>query len=300
MSDLPIEPLDDAAWRRVEAGVLERLEREPSSPLPARRPWRWAVGAAAALAALLLVALLVEVWRPSEPAPLASTRVETGESEARTQLGDVSLTLAPRTRLTGVGSDAAGWVIVLETGQVRVDVPARAAVRVEAADVRIAGAGAAFSVHRADFIVASVERGRVRVTLGATRTWLLEGERWSSAPEAQPDMAEDGARESAREPTPAAAPPPRTSPTEEPAALFAAASRAEARAPDRADRLYARVAATRGAWAANALFARGRLAHERGHRVDAARHLATYLRRFPSGPNAADARRLLTELEEPR
>ena len=28
MSDLPIEPLDDAAWRRVEAGVLERLERE--------------------------------------------------------------------------------------------------------------------------------------------------------------------------------------------------------------------------------------------------------------------------------
>ncbi|MEC7523558.1 MAG: hypothetical protein VYE22_26995 [Myxococcota bacterium] len=86
----------------------------------------------------------------------------------------------------------------------------------------------------------------------------------------------------------------------DPGSLFAAASSAESSSPDRADRLYARLSSGAGPWAANALFARGRLAHERGLRAAAGRHLRAYLRRFPSGPNAADARRLLTELEGSR
>lgn len=46
-------------------------------------------------------------------------------------------------------------------------------------------------------------------------------------------------------------------------------------------------------WAANALFAEGRLALDRGDRERGTRALRQYLERFPSGQNAADARDLL-------
>ena len=78
---------------------------------------------------------------------------------------------------------------------------------------------------------------------------------------------------------------------------FARASRLEASDPDRADALYAQLQRAGGPWAANALFARGRLAADRGQRERAAALLAAYLRRHPAGLNAADARHLVRTLE---
>ena len=100
-------------------------------------------------------------------------------------------------------------------------------------------------------------------------------------------------------PTPAALTP---APTPAPApgiALrqrFEFAAGLEVRDPAAALRVYRELASGSGAWAANALFAQARLSAEREQRDAAQGLLADYLRRFPHGPNAEDARALLTRL----
>jgi hypothetical protein len=86
-------------------------------------------------------------------------------------------------------------------------------------------------------------------------------------------------------------------PVEPTSARFARAASLEARAPAEADALYAAIEREGGAWARTALFARGRLAHERGDRRAAKALLGAYLARYPRGPNAGDARALLEVLE---
>jgi TolA-binding protein len=70
----------------------------------------------------------------------------------------------------------------------------------------------------------------------------------------------------------------------------------EASNPDRAIAIYAKLAAGSGPWAANALYAAGRLQADRGRRGDATRLLNEYLTRYPSGANARDARDLLDKM----
>jgi hypothetical protein len=70
----------------------------------------------------------------------------------------------------------------------------------------------------------------------------------------------------------------------------------EARDPAAAIAGYLALSRGRGPWAANALYAAGRLAADRGD-PRAATFLSIYLRRFPSGPNAADVRYLLARLK---
>jgi hypothetical protein len=77
---------------------------------------------------------------------------------------------------------------------------------------------------------------------------------------------------------------------------FEAASRLERTDATAALHRYEALAEGSGPWAANALYAAGRLRFDGGN-ADAARRLLTeYLRRFPAGGNAADARRLLDRL----
>ncbi|MCZ7685581.1 MAG: FecR domain-containing protein [Sandaracinaceae bacterium] len=81
-----------------------------------------------------------------------------------------------------------------------------------------------------------------------------------------------------------------------PRSRFAAASALEASDPAAAARIYRELEGEGGAWAANALYARARLAVEQGRTSEARALLTTYLARHPDGPNAADARRLSEEL----
>jgi hypothetical protein len=75
-------------------------------------------------------------------------------------------------------------------------------------------------------------------------------------------------------------------------ARYEAAERIERKDPDGALRAYTALARGDDAWAQDALFAAGRLQADRGARSDAIRLLEEYLRRFPRGSNAQDARTL--------
>jgi hypothetical protein len=76
-------------------------------------------------------------------------------------------------------------------------------------------------------------------------------------------------------------------------ARFERAERFERSDPERALTLYRDVAADSGPWAMNALFASARLQADRGATTEAKALLGEYIRRYPQGPNAADARRML-------
>jgi hypothetical protein len=77
---------------------------------------------------------------------------------------------------------------------------------------------------------------------------------------------------------------------------YESAARIERARPEAALEVYRDLSRGDGAWASNALFAAARLQSERGVNADASRLLGEYLRRFPTGPNAADARVLLGRL----
>ena len=128
-------------------------------------------------------------------------------------------------------------------------------------------------------------------------------------PHASSDEAPDEARPreepaAPAETAPAVAAAPEVKPAEDVGArrhtvqvLYELAAQLEVRDPEAALRIYGELAAgpteSGGGWAASALFAAARLEAERGQ-AQRARELAeTYLRRFPRGPNADDARTLL-------
>jgi hypothetical protein len=77
---------------------------------------------------------------------------------------------------------------------------------------------------------------------------------------------------------------------------YETAARIEPTDPARALRLYTELAQGTDAWARDALYAAGRLQADRGARTDAVRLLEEYLRRFPRGSNAQDARALRESL----
>jgi hypothetical protein len=99
-------------------------------------------------------------------------------------------------------------------------------------------------------------------------------------------------------PPPEPPPPPPVAPAAPPSTqeLYESANRMEASNPDGAIAIYSKLAAGSGPWAANALYAWGRLQADRGRRAEAARRLNDYLTRYPNGANARDARDLLDKM----
>ena len=76
--------------------------------------------------------------------------------------------------------------------------------------------------------------------------------------------------------------------------LFELAAQLEVRDPVAALRIYGELAGGVDGWAASALFASARLEAERGLAPQARALCDSYLQRFPRGPNADDARALLS------
>ena len=86
---------------------------------------------------------------------------------------------------------------------------------------------------------------------------------------------------------------------DDPKQRYEQAARLEASEPTAAIAIYRELARGKSAWAANALFAQARLELDRGRTREAVLLLRAYLRRYPGGNNAADARALLDSTARP-
>jgi ferric-dicitrate binding protein FerR (iron transport regulator) len=321
-----VEPLSRPAWERVEARLFERLEQRehlaPPAPLvpsrPAARLWL-GVAALAAAAAILtwwqvrapVAPLAVERTPAAEHAPALSAprpavsegaHIVTTSAPTRTTIGEATLILAAASEAHVAGSDADGWLVRLDRGEVDCEVAPRQGrppFVVQAGETRVTVVGTRFTVLRDGAGASvSVREGRVQVASGAHRLSLGPGERWpsdldDSTVEAPPELdtpkvaagskvAQARRRAAAR----AAAS----------GAQFARAARLEATDPDAALGIYRKLAGGKGRWAANALYAEARLELERGRRERARLRLERYLARHPSGANVSDVRTLLERL----
>jgi len=329
-----VEPLSQKAWERVEARVFERLDRgelllpRPTATRAVASAPLW-IGAAALLAAAsvllwwrfeaapLLAEHAAKVGLQASAAPLATpaapgnlaaapadgTRIVTSTAPAQTSLGEAELTLAAHSDLRFSGSDAAGWLLRLDAGQVDCQVAprnGRPAFVVEAGTTRVTVVGTRFTVSReGELAHVSVREGHVRVTSGALELSLGPGESWPAAPAAA-DPAPPQPRAKAR-PRPHAGTASRAlhARTAQPSAArerFEEATRLEASDPEAALALYGALARERGPWAANALYAQARLEFERGAVSRARPLLLRYLKHHPRGVNVSDVRTLLDEL----
>ncbi|MET0387578.1 MAG: FecR domain-containing protein [Polyangiales bacterium] len=301
--ELPIEPLSDAAWKRVEHGVFAQLGAaggvRPVAARGRRTPRRWGWVAVCAVGALAAGVLLSVVPRRDVDAHVVHA---TAAEPREVALDRFRARLAPHAVLRDASSAAPGDTWVVEHGTVDFWVQPRAAndpLSVLAGEARVEVVGTAFRVSRLG-VSAAVEvwEGTVRISR-ASAVWLVRGGQcWPAAdggtgtgsscveaPEhAQPEAAQPSAVEPPDEPPDEA----------QQRAQFEAAAGSEARDYQHALQLYAALAGGTGPWAGNALFAQARLelAHHRTR--DAERHLRDYLTRFPTGTNAPDVQALLT------
>lgn len=316
-----VEPLSLKAWERVEVRLFERIERGELTPraslasraLPHTPLW---LGAAA-----LVAAASVLLWWRFEAAPLlvaqavsaavhnsasappstltASPALDTGLARAEaaaeltrivtttaataTTIGEADVTLAAHSDVSFSGSDATGWLVQLERGQVDCHVAprhGRPPFVVQAGDTSVSVVGTRFSVRREGSAVdVTVREGHVRVASGSLELVLGPGEQWPARLRASASRA------------------PRVSPSERASERFERAARLEASDPRRALRLYGDLARSRGPWSANALYAQARLEFERGALAKAQPLLLRYLQRHPNGVNAGDVRKLLLEID---
>ena len=330
----PVEPMSDLAWARVERGMWSRLDHAPAVVPTRRRGVRIAIPAIAAAAAVAIaVVALREGPSPTlpAPAPVTSTelsRVVSGAAPSSITFADAHIALDANSALV-LTSEGASPATLLERGAAWFTVAPRAdrpAFIVRAGDTVVRVIGTRFRVARSDErITVEVEHGVVEVVFRGTSAHVGPAQQWSSE---QP--GEVAAVSTARvEPpqitdtsvAPTGAPPVTTRPapgtpatdtsatdkpltgtslatqvTDRDRAMYDHLTSMEARDPGAALAGYLDLSRGSGPWAQVGLYAAGRLAADRhDHRAETL--LTIYLRRFPSGANAADARQLLDRLK---
>jgi hypothetical protein len=319
---LPIELLSRSAWQRVREETFAELDlgAEPDAQRANRRRRRTIVSSvlAAALAAAVVLAILA--IPEAGVTPPATSRIEATNAFTRTTVGDVALEATAGSTLVTTGSEAIGWTVLVERGKVSFSVPKRGKrprFRVQAAAVAVEVVGTRFAVERdGEDVSVEVAEGSVRVSGDGEVRVLVAGQRWESAGRAKPATADaekpvqvDGtslrATQAARAPsregnvTPSresesvssTAPSVPASPS--PRERYETASRLEATNPSKALAVYSELSRSNGPWAANALYAAGRLELEQGREERARQLLEQYAERFPNGQNIEDARKLL-------
>ena len=273
--------------------------RLPSHLLRGRSAW-WLAAAFAAAASFALwwrvgadesVAPVAQTSQEAAPvAPTHEARIATTDAPTQTTLGESVVVLAAHSDVNVSGSDAAGWRVRVEAGQVDCQVAPRRGrppFVVQAGATQVTVVGTRFSVTRAGVEArVSVTEGHVQVDSGDAHVLLGPGESWPKLePSAEPAAApEDDAEVETRGAGKARAPARQR---------FDRAARLESKNPRAALALYHDLARGKGAWAANALYAEARLELELGHDRRAERLLRQYLVRHPQGLNTADVRKLL-------
>jgi hypothetical protein len=323
MRKLEVEPLDKARWDRVERGLRERLEQEPiGEPMSERRaaperrrsrPVLAFVLAGAAAAAIGAVAWEKVARAPAvveHPSEVA--RIETRDAPSHLEFGGATLEFAAHSSARIEGTYATGVLLTLDHGGVECEVAPRhdrPPFVVRAGDVDVRVVGTHFRVERVDSAThVSVQRGVVEVDSHGTTSRVPAGSTWpptAENPTPEPTVTAQApspvrrvATSAAQEPheTPAA-PIASTEPAPSPRARYDRALTLEATRPDEAFAIYRDLATGNDSWAANALYAEARLELERGNKDNARRLFAQYLSRYPSGPNANDARELSAKLQ---
>lgn len=320
----PIEPMTNAAWSRVERGLFERLDR-PLEQRPARRAlprWPWIAIPAFAVAAAALVILAVVVRGSSgtevvlaPAAPIEPSRVVAGDTPSMVSYGDAHLTVEAHSAIV-MGREDRSPSVLVERGAVEFTVAPRGRdpFVVRAGDVVVRVVGTQFRVARyEERVTVAVERGLVDVQFRGEMHRLASGQTWST-PEQTAQTAPTPPIDTTTPPTtdkPADASPrpgkaasgksvgsagPATDASvDDERAKFERASSLELRAPEQAITGYLEVSKGSSKWAAVALYSAGRLAFDRKDKR-ARMFLDIYLRRFPRGANAEDARVLLSRL----
>jgi hypothetical protein len=308
-----IEPLGEQRWARIERELFDRVAsaRASSDASSTRgrtediRAVRWFATTALVLAGAAAAIGGGVAWRVLDPsarkavATVGPSRISTDAAGSHVNVGEAILDVSPQSELAVSGDDARGVTVVLERGRIECEVPprhGRPPFIVEAGDVIVRVVGTHFSVGRGvSNIQVAVQHGLVQVTDGLQRVDVRAGETWPA-----PALSAPAAVVSATASTPPVAPPSpaEISPSIAPSSreVYESASRLEASRPDLAIATYRELAAKGGPWGMNALYAQGRLEADRGHVSEAMRLLDVYLARYPSGPNANDARQLLERL----
>jgi hypothetical protein len=295
-----VEPLSEARWRKVDDAVLSAIDAGPSIRPPAPARSRWVVPAVAAVAIAAGV-LVYAKWPSGEnvhtaPIAQAPSHIETGPGRSFVQLGFAALDVGPSSEITTSGDEEHGVLVVLEHGRVDCEVAPRKErppFVVQAGNVRVTVVGTHFTVNRdASGTSVSVAHGIVDVAHDGTVTRVAAGEAWPPPP---PEVPAPSAAPPASTSASLASPPPSVrphlaGPTDQ--SQYEKAAQLERSDPEQARAIYLKLSEKGGPWASNALFAAARLASERGNASEAQRLSKQYLDRYPSGPNAEDARRL--------
>jgi hypothetical protein len=314
---IEIEPLSDARWARIERNLLEqtlgaeetgdrRVSKWPRGALREAMPGGWRLaGALFVLVGAFAAISGVAAWRYFLPdSHQGMTRVETAANGSRVEFGESTIDVGPASAVRLAGDDSHGVIVTLDRGRVECDVSPRRErppFVVEAGGVDVRVIGTHFVVTRtADAVTVDVQRGTVEVTSDGQRSLVSAGAHWPLSPEVaavttpappSPD-ADHGVAEARATGSGAIHAPGSLLPHDQ----YDAASKLEARQPAAAMAIYRELARQGGAWGQNALFAEGRLQADRGDANEARHLLRDYLARYPGGPNADDARRLLDRL----
>lgn len=324
MHDPPeIEPLSDTSWKRIERDLFSRLDRTPAPAPEPRWRWkpvaRWTAGLATAALAAAAVLLLIAGSDDDPSSPHVQPRVVTGDAPTELTVGRATLDIASHSSLW-VNASQKTTTIMLEQGTVTCTVPSRPADQpfiVTAGDVRVEVIGTQFSVsHHGESIGVAVTEGVVQVFHDGRLTSVKAGESWQSgsaqragtapqktetAGDAVSETASHESEKEAHRPGPKHSERRKAKRQRTPALSlkdrYETAARLEASDPEAAIAIYRELSHERGSWAANALYARARLEAERDNLRTASRLLRRYLRRYPRGANAPDARTLLDKLE---
>ena len=332
MSDLAWARVERGMWAKLDHAGPARSpapRRWIRFALPA-------LAAAAAVAIAVVTLRASPTPTLPAPAPVAvaePSRIVSGSSPSSITFADAHIALDANSAVV-LASEGPSPATLLERGAAWFTVAPRAnrpAFIVRAGDTVVRVIGTRFRVARSDErITVEVEHGLVEVVFRGTTARVGRAQQWSSEHPGEVAAIETASIDAPAQTTgtaavPAVEPPviTKTKPaagtpatdtaiTDKPASGTGTSTAAPVTDKDRAayDRLtsieardpgaalagYLDLSRGSGPWAEVALFAAGRLAADRhDHRAETL--LTIYLRRFPSGANAADARQLLDRLK---